>query len=118
MDAPVRHHAACIVPKPAKIAEEFIFGIDSKPIFVKRPPGSGAEPHIPVESRRRISIGRISHSFNRGVADVPGLYARDLPELAGTDQFHRTPEVIARTLLCSGLHHALVPARSLHHFLA
>src|SRR5271157_747446 len=105
--AVIRGHAARIVPEPAVTHQ--------KAVLVERNPGSRTEVEVPVEPRGWRGIGRPADPIGRHIEVVPDahkVYGSDLPAL---DDLCRLTEVRGGTVLCAGLHHAVVTARCLHH---
>ena len=74
-----------------------------------------AEPHVPVESGRRRTVGRAPESRRRLVADVPRVDPVDLAERARLDDLDGLLEVQPRSLLRADLHDAVVLARRVDH---
>src|SRR5262249_10322720 len=74
MDAPVAHHAACVVEEPSEQEVE--------PIGVEWPPRRGSEPSVVIDAGGGLTIGILPQTGRADVLEVPGLDPKDLAQLA------------------------------------
>src|SRR4029077_18885084 len=75
----------------------------------------GSEPHLPVKTRGRGGVRRITDSRLRFVGINPSAGECHFANLAAAHNFAGFLKMLARSLPGAGLHHAVVFARRVDH---
>src|SRR5262249_20898942 len=77
MRTEVRELPAGVVPEPTKLVQTAV--------WIVRHPGRRAEPEVPVQSRRRVTVRRIANALRKLVSQMVTLGDAHLADGSGTD---------------------------------
>src|SRR3974377_2140460 len=108
-DAPVGHCPAGIIPEIPKCWESRLWNTPA--VFVEGNLGGGSQPHVPIESGRRIPVSRFAVAFTLVQSGGPGLAPCDLSRCAAVHDFLSLEERRHGPLHRAPLDYAVVLAR-------
>src|SRR5436305_11751095 len=98
MHTPIRHHAAGVIPEVAELRIRGNLSIGSPTVAIERPLGRRTEPHVPIETGRRVAVRRIAYAFLGKVHISPGAAEGHYPQLATAHDLDGLLEVCAGAL--------------------